>query len=412
MTDKIDLLNEISLDRSRSRPRQKRPVALLLTIAIVIGLGFVGWYFWWPERAIEVRTAMATSPALTSVEESVLDATGFVVARRAATVSSKQTGKVMTVLVEEGMYVEEGDLLATLDDSIQRASYLVAKSQVEQSKSVLEEIDVQIEQAKLDLKRITALVDRDLASRDSLDRNRLRLQGLIANRKQASDAIEVASRSLEVQKLVLDDMKIRAPFSGVVVNKSAQPGEMISPVSGSGGFTRTGICTLVDMDSLEVEVDVAESRINRVKPSQEASVTLTAYPDTKLPAEVIAIIPTADRAKATVRVRIKFKQKDERVLPDMAVKVNFLEEGAVAELVNIPAGVTVPSSSVSDADGESSVWVVKNDVVEKRLVVVAEENGQRMRLTSGLRKGERVVVNINAELLSSLSDGVAVRVLN
>ena len=260
----------------------------------------------------------------------MLDATGYVVARRQATVSAKVTGKVVEVFIEEGMRVEEGQVLARLDASIPRAELALSESQLASAKSGLEEMKVQIRQAELDLQRTEGLSARKLASQADLDRVQLTLQGLQARLERQGREVVVAERAAAVQRQLLDDMEIRAPFTGVVVAKAAQPGEMISPISAGGGYTRTGICTIVDMESLEVEVDVNEAYINRVQPKQPVSVALNAYPDERIPAEVIAIIPTADRNKATVRVRIALLEKNPRVLPDMGVKVAFLNEKAAA----------------------------------------------------------------------------------
>ncbi len=258
----------------------------------------------------------------------MLDATGYVVARRQATVSAKTTGKVVEVFIEEGMRVQEGQVLARLDASIPRAELALSESQLASARSSLEEMKVQIRQAELDLQRTEGLASRKLASQADLDRVQLTLQGLQARLERQQREVVVAERGVSVQRQLLDDMEIRAPFTGVVVAKAAQPGEMISPISAGGGFTRTGICTIVDMESLEVEVDVNEAYINRVQPKQPVSVALNAYPDERMPAEVIAIIPTADRNKATVRVRIALLEKNPRVLPDMGVKVAFLDEKA------------------------------------------------------------------------------------
>jgi RND family efflux transporter MFP subunit len=260
----------------------------------------------------------------------VLDATGYVVARRQATVSAKVTGKVVDVYIEEGMHVDEGQLLARLDDSIPRAQLALAESQLKAARASLDELKVEIRQAQLDLERVEGLAARKLASQADLDRARLTLEGLQARLERANQDVRVADRAAAVQRQMVTDMEIRAPFAGVVVAKAAQPGEMISPISAGGGFTRTGICTIVDMESLEVEVDVNEAYINRVQPKQPVAVSLNAYPDERIPAEVIAIIPTADRNKATVRVRIALLEKNPRVLPDMGVKVAFLNDAPAA----------------------------------------------------------------------------------
>lgn len=413
--DKKALLSELAIDRdSDASPSSARPLKWLLLIAVAGGAGFVALTGLLPIEAspVEVRTAVAEKLAAVPAGDSVLDATGYVVARRQATVSSKTTGKVVEVLVEEGMYVEEGQLLAQLDDSITRAQLELSESQLRASRAGLDEMMVQLKQARLDLERTSGLAERKLASQADLDRDTLTVEGLTARLARVEQELNVAERHADVQRQMLADMEIRAPFAGVVVAKAAQPGEMISPVSAGGGFTRTGICTIVDMDSLEVEVDVNEAYINRVFPGQPATVALNAYPDVQIPASVIAIIPTADRNKATVRVRIRILERDDRVLPDMGVKVRFLDSTPAPAPV-AATGVLVPAEAVTDTGDETYVWVVSEDRVTRRPVVIAESHGVRMRIVSGLRSGERVVsLSGSASLDLDLSDGDRVQVVN
>lgn len=335
--DKRALLDELKIDRGAAAEEpSRRPVRWFALVAAIAGIAFIAWYVVFPKSepvavAAPVVPATATpAPRSAAIEGSVLDATGYVVARRQATVSAKTTGKVIEVFIEEGMRVQEGQVLARLDASIPRAELALSESQLASARSSLEEMKVQIRQAELDVQRTEGLASRKLASQADLDRVQLTLQGLQARLERQQREVVVAERAVSVQRQLLDDMEIRAPFTGVVVAKAAQPGEMISPISAGGGFTRTGICTIVDMESLEVEVDVNEAYINRVQPKQPVSVALNAYPDERIPAEVIAIIPTADRNKATVRVRIALLEKNPRVLPDMGVKVAFLDEKAAA----------------------------------------------------------------------------------
>ena len=399
--DKKALLNELKIDREEGGQGAK-PVKWLVAIAVVGGIGFVAWAFGRPylnpdaqAGATEVPTVVVRAVAPMAPGTSVLDATGYVVARRQATVSAKTTGKVMEVLIEEGMTVEEGQLLAVLDASIQKARLALFESQLASARAQVEEIRVTIRQAALDYSRTNDLAERDLASRADLDRARLTLQGLQARLKRTERDIEVADRSLAVQRRELDDMEIRAPFGGVVIAKAAQPGEMISPISAGGGFTRTGICTIVDMDSLEVEVDVNEAYINRVYPQQPVTVTLNAYADFAIPAEVIATIPAADRNKATVRVRIGFKERDARILPDMGVRVAFLEDVPAQQSLPAPA-ILVPSAAVGDGDGGRFVWVVAGGdagrgILARRDVTVGRSQGARVEIEEGLEDGERIV---------------------
>lgn len=373
--------------------------------------GVVYWYVWTPTAGIDVRIATARNVQQTKNENTVLDATGYVVARRQTTVSSQTTGKVKEVLVEEGMQVSEGQLLATLDDQLQQSQFALANAQHEEALASLVELDINIKHARLDLARVQELVEKSLVSVDEVDQSQLHLDGLIAQRQYAEKGIAVATAALELQQQQLEELKIRAPFAGIVIAKAAQPGEMISPVSGGGGFTRTGICTIVDMDSIEVQVDVNEKFINRVKPKQPVTVTLNSYPETRLPAEVIAIIPTADRARATVRVRIAFLDKDNRVLPDMGVSVSFLEEGVTVVREDLPQGVSVPASAILSQGENYAVWVIDNDSVVYRPVEVDSITKDRAFILSGLQSGESIVINVDQTPATELRHQSRINVL-
>ena len=405
-SDKKALLDELRIDRSEAPVSGVRPLKWFLLIALVGGAGFVLWFFEFPgeDGALAVSTAVAQAAPATG-GPSVLDATGYVVARRQATVSSKATGKVVEVLIEEGVMVDEGQLLARLDDSIPRAELELARSQLEAARRYLQEVDVQLRQARLDLQRTEELAERELASQADLDRNLLSVEGLVARLESVRQDVVVAERSAAVHHRIVQDMQIRAPFAGIVIAKAAQPGEMISPVSAGGGFTRTGICTIVDMDSLEVEVDVNESYINRVYSGQPVRVALNAYPDDGFAAKVIAIIPAADRNKATVRVRIGFVERDERVLPDMGVRVAFLEKRTTARPVEKSGGVLVPGAAIArDSRGEFVLVVADGEHV-RRAVVPGDRQGSQVRVLKGLNNGEQVVADLSEELLASLAEG-------
>lgn len=407
--DRTADLQNLSIDRSE-RPRSKwRILIWMLLIAAIGGASYIGYFVYFVDDTLEVSSILAVSAARDSQTESVLDATGFVVARRQASVSSKVPGKVTLVLIEEGMKVEEGQLLATLDDSINRAQLALARSQLEATRSQLSELNLRYEQATLDSERNERLAEEGLISANELEQSQLSRETLSSAIKVSAENVAVGERTVELQEKYLKDMEIRAPFAGIVISKTAQPGEMIAPVAGGGGFTRTGICTIVDMDSLEVQIDVNESYINRVQPGQQVTVQLTAYPDVRMPADVIAIIPTADRATSTVKVRVGFKQKDDRVLPDMAVKVSFLEEGEIAELQEVPSGVVVPLSAIDTVGEVDRVWVIKENILGSRRVRLGEEvDNDGVQIVDGLRSGERVVTGLTPDLKRSLVDGRAV----
>ena len=372
MAEREDLLNNLKIDRSKAPAEDQSFLRkLILFGAAVVIVGVFSWVFLSEDELKEVTTFTVKSLQMSdSSATSILDASGYVVARRRATVSSKMTGKVMKVFIEEGMYVEEGQLLAQLDDSTMIADLNYSQSQLNEAKRVLS--------------RTKELAKEELASQASLDAARAAVEGL-----EALNA---------VREQVVQDMKILAPFSGVVVYKAAQPGEMISPVSAGGGFTNTGICTIVDMDSLEVEVDVNESFINRVKPGQPVITNLNAYPKWDIPSEVIAIIPTADRNKATVKVRIALLEKDERVLPDMGSRVSFLRKVETKTEQTPKEGVMIPIAAISISDNKSTVQALNENRIVLTEIEVAEETANYARVISGLESGIKVVARFDDDL--------------
>ncbi len=384
-----------------SRPQPSWVVPGLIAV-VVFGAGFL----WWLNRpkALPVQTAVARAQTATSggSVKTLLNASGYVTARRAATVSSKVTGKVMEVLVEEGKKVEEGQVLARLDASNIEAGLRLAQAQLDASRTFLEETKPNVVFAQRELKRFTDLAATKIVSDSDLRKAEMESRALEARLVRQTSEITIREREVEQWKQQLDDMIIRAPFAGVVTAKNAQPGEMISTMS-AGGFTRTGICTIVDMSSLEIEVDVNESFINRIQPKQPVEATLDAYPDWKIPGKVIAIIPTADRQKATVKVRVGFDQLDDRILPDMGVKVAFRATDA-GKIAPASGSVIVPKSAIQNRDGRDVVWVVRDGRVERRAITIAQTNGDESTISAGLSGGERVVVNLPA----GLADGAKI----
>ena len=372
MSDKKDLLNNLKIDRTAPPsgesmlPLTRYSILGAISVAIVFG-----WLFFTSEDPVEVTTFTVKEINQNDTSaSSILDASGYVTARRQATVSSKITGKVLKVFIEEGDVVKEGQILAQLDDSTYVAEMNYAEAQFKEAKRVFD--------------RTYELIEGQLASQASLDAARASMDSLEA--------------LYTVRKQFVSDMQVRAPFGGVVVYKAAQPGEMVSPVSAGGGFTRSGICTIVDMDSLEVEVDVNEAFINRVVAGQPAVANLNAYPKWDIPANVIAIIPTADRNKATVKVRIGLLEKDERVLPDMGARVSFLRKVEKVEKQAKKEGVMVPLNAVGEINNTNYVLIVENGKLKLSEVVVAEETNNYARVTSGLATGSKVVARFDYEL--------------
>ncbi|HKE12348.1 MAG TPA: efflux RND transporter periplasmic adaptor subunit, partial [Myxococcota bacterium] len=315
----------------------------------------------------------------------------YVTARRQATVSAKITGKVIGVYFEEGMQVEEGAVLSRLDDTDAKAQVALTRAQLAAVRAQLAEIRAQLQQAERDHTRQQELYDRRLVSPQTVDATLAQRDVLRARLATTEDQITVAQESVTVAQVQLDNTVIRAPFSGVVVAKSAQPGEIVSPLSAGGGFTRTGIGTIVDMDSLEIQVDVNEAYIDRVAPRQPVEAVLNAYPTWRIPCEVIAIIPAADRSKATVKVRIAIRSRDPRIVPDMGVRVGFLSAPPTGRSPAAPA-VVIPAEAVRVEGSQGIVFVYAGDKVERRRVTLGPIVEGQQRVTSGLRNGERVVV--------------------
>jgi RND family efflux transporter MFP subunit len=400
-------LASLKIDRE-ARGGGSRPglwIALVLLLAAVAA----GAVYWWTrEPVVQVRTAeAAVRSGAAGAPNAILNASGYVTARRRATVSSKVTGKVIEVFVEEGKAVKRGQILARLDDSQLRAMQNVDRAQLAAASKVAAENEARLKEAELTLGRRQQLVKEKVISKAELDSAEAEVDSLKARIALAHQQVEVAQRQLDARQTDLNDMVVRAPFDGVAISKDAQPGEMISPVSAGGGFTRTGICTIVDMSSLEIEVDVSESYINRVKPGQPVEALLDAYPEWRIPSKVITSVPSADRQKATVRVRIAFDQLDPRILPDMGVKVSFLSEAAPAASAAEQARprVLVPKGAVRTVDGTSVVFVVRGDRVERRAVKLGGNDGDLTEVVSGLSAGDRVVT----EGVATMTDGARVK---
>ena len=329
MNTSADLLKELRIDRKALPPEPTSRRGLWITLGVIVALlalAAAGWALFGREKPIEVRTAPTVAMGNGGAAASVLDASGYVVARRMATVSAKITGKVREVLIEEGMKVDAGQVMATLDPVDADASRALSQAQVEAARSQVANVQAQLTEAEANARRLSSLVQQQLVARSQYDQAVASRDALRAQLQAAQRNVTVASRSLDISDNGVDNTIVRAPFAGVVIAKAAQPGEIVSPLSAGGGFTRTGIGTIVDMDSLEIEVEVGEAFIGRVQPKMPVQATLNAYPDWKIPAEVIAIVPTADRSKATIKVRIALLERDDRVVPDMGVRVSFLEE--------------------------------------------------------------------------------------
>ena len=406
MNSPADLLKELRIDRSAAPPPSRRGLwAALAGLIVLLVVAGAAWAWFGRDKGIEVHTAAVVAIGNGGASSSVLDATGYVVARRMATVSSKITGKVREVLIEEGQHVQAGQVLATLDPIDADAERDLANAQLAAARSQIGSVQAQLRQADADATRLGSLVKQQLVSKSQYDQAVAQRDSLRAQLTTVQRNAQVASDQLRIAGHGVENTIVRAPFTGVVIAKAAQPGEIVSPLSAGGGFTRTGIGTIVDMDSLEVEVDVGEAYIGRVQPNMPVESTLNAYPDWKIPGKVIAIIPTADRGKATVKVRVGLDVRDPRIVPDMGVRVSFLEAAKPAAAQQ-PQGVRAPASAIVQRDGHDVVFALKDDnTVERRDVKTGIAMGDDRQVLSGLSAGDSVVLDPP----DALVDGAKVR---
>jgi RND family efflux transporter MFP subunit len=365
-----------------------------------------GWQAVSSRHRVAVRAAVARAAADGSAAgTSLLDASGYVVALQQATVSAKITGKLIAVTAEEGMRVEKDQVIAKLDDTNTSAALNQAAAQVAEAQGNLSAAQVMLADATPIYRRNASLLAKGLISQDGFDTavaayDTTRNRALVAERSLA-----VAAANLQVAQRNQDDTVVRAPFSGVVTVKAAQAGEIVSPISAGAGFTRTGIATLVDMDSLVAEIDVSENLINLVHPDQPAIIKLNAYPDWPIPGKVIRVIPSADRSKATVKVRVGFQVKDSRILPEVSARVSFLSGGAPGAPPS-PPGVVVPPEVIQVIAGNEVAFVIRGDTVERRVVRRGERTAAGQTILSGIAPGESIAI---AEP-GTLVDGAAVRI--
>ena len=404
-----ELLKELRIDRDQREDAGHGPGRwpwIVGGVVLLLAAGAAGWMLW-GRRPVEVQTAAAVAPSTTGPSAgAVLQATGYITARRQATVSAQITGTLTDVLFEEGDRVQKDQVLARLDDNAYRAALDAAQANARAAEAQILQLQAQLDQAQHDAARLHTLAATGLVSKQQDEQARTLVnttQAQLNSQRKLAAAAQAQATQAQVN---FDYTVVRAPFTGVITVKAAQVGEIISPLSAGGGFTRTGVGTIVDMDSLEIDVDVNEAYIGRVKSAMPAEAVLDAYPDWKIPAHVIAIVPAADRGKATVKVRVALDQKDPRIVPDMGVRVSFLEQAAPRQAAEPPKGVLVPAGAIAPRDGHDAVFVVSDDVAHQRTVQPAPQAYGEMRLLPvGVQAGETVVVSPPAEL----KDGARVK---
>jgi RND family efflux transporter MFP subunit len=407
-------LGSLRIHDTKRKPRSSRRwVWIVLAVLLVAGLAVGASAFL--NRAPEVEVATATKPA--TGPAGILNASGYITPRQRATIAAKITGRVTGVFFDEGTRVKEGQLLATLDDSDAKRALDSAKADRDASQAAIADYQVQLKNAEIELRRADALQKAGVQTQEALDTAAMNADSLRAKIALAKQQVVASDARIREQEQAVANCTISAPFAGIAVSKDAQIGEMVSPISAGGGFTRTGIATLVDLHSNEIEVDVSEAYIARVQPGQPVNAVLDAYPDVVFPAKVRTVIPTADRQKATVKVRISFTEPDHvklmdpasdpRILPDMGVKVTFLEEGASKKKeVKSAAVALVPQAAVRTDATSKYVLILKGDTLERRAVTVGEQRGADVEILAGVTPDAKVVVKGPV----SLQDGQTVQI--
>lgn len=355
---KIDTSHRESSGRENGTPR-RMALGLLAGALVLLALGAAAWFVL-GRRAVEATAAPAVTAVAPPIAPStapdagaVLQATGYVTARRQATVSAQITGTLTDVLIEEGDRVTKGQVLARLEDHALRAGLQASRASAAAARASVAQSQAQLDQALRDADRQEALAGRGLVARQLAEQSRTQATTYRAQLETARRQADAADAQAGVGQVNLDYTVVRAPFDGVITDKAAQVGEIVSPLSAGGGFTRTGVGTIVDMDSLEIDVDVNEAYIGRVRAGMPAQAVLDAYPDWTIGAHVIAIVPAADRGKATVKVRVALESRDARIVPDMGVRVSFLERRA-ASVADVAGDRAVASPSESLADGATA----------------------------------------------------------
>ena len=367
----------------------------IILFVLLAALVIVGGVYAYMRQTPSVHVATVDAPD--TGPTALLNASGYVTPQRRATVAAKITGRVTGVFFTEGMRVDKGFVLATLDDSDVQRALASAKADRNATQASILDLQVQLKNAQVELHRAEALRAAGVQTQEALDNATMAADSLRAKIEYTQQQVLAADARIKEAQQAVDNCVIGAPFAGIIVSKDAQVGEMVSPISAGGGFTRTGIATIVDMASNEIEVDVNENYIARVKPDQDVTAALDAYPDWKIPCHVRTIIPTADRQKATVEVRIAFDKLDPRILPDMGVKVTFHGEEE-KQGGKAPAGVVVPQNAVRDDSEQKIVFLVNGDHIERRAVKVCANNGAQTQILAGLTAGDTVVVEGPADL--------------
>ena len=399
-------LGALRIDKDKRQERKTGKIfgvilAAILVVALVAGAAY------YSRNSAPVVEVSAAQKAGTAGPTALLNASGYVTPRRRATIAAKITGRVTSVHFDEGTRVSEGQLLATLDDSDVQRALESAKADRDSAQAAIADYQVQLKNADIELVRAQKLQAAGVQTQEALDNAVMAADSLKAKIALAKQQVVASSSRIKEAEQAVDNTVIRAPFGGIVVSKDAQVGEIISPVSAGGGFTRTGIATVVDMKSLEMEIDVNEAYISKVKPGQRVKAFLDAYPDRELGGYVRTVIPTADRQKATVKVRITFDKIEDFILPDMGIKVTFLgDEEKIPAGTKIASVILIPQDAVRTDGSQKIVFLVKNDHAERRAITIGNTRGSDVEVIAGLNAGDSIV----AKPPDNLKDGEAVEI--
>lgn len=396
-------LNRLKIDKNLRNSSSKGWKAFMSVLILLVAV-IAAWLLWSKNR-VEAVTITEVQQVGGRQQSPVLNASGYVTPRQRATVAAKITGRVTELFVDEGMKVEKDQVLARLDSTDAKRELDVANAEVAAADASIADLEINRDEAKRNLDRLKTLFDKGMISQQERDAAQAAFDSLNARIESALKQVQALKARVKVYEQNLNNYIIRAPFAGIVVSKDAQIGEMVSPISAGGGYTRTGIATIVDMDSLEIEVDINESYIARVIVGQEVEATLDAYPDWKIPASVRTVIPTADRQKATVKVRITFDALDPKILPDMGIKVAFLEDEKAEPNADRPK-LTVKSSAVIGSSDRTYVYVYDSGTIEQREIKTGDSKNDITEILSGLSAGDKIVDNPSPRL----KDGMKVKI--
>jgi len=386
-------LSRLRIDRGDDPPpRRGIPrAAWVAGVVVLFVLAGVGWRVLAP-RPVEVRVAVAEATGGGSLSSTGITANGYVVARTKASVSAKVPGRMAYLGVSEGSHVRRGEVIARIESADFHAALAAAKATAAQA-------EAQLAQDRRDLARAKTLREQNVVSQTDLENATTKVDASAAAAQAAHAQAALAAANLE-------NTNVRAPFDGTVLRKDAEVGEIVAPSSAGGGLTRTAIVTMADLGTLEVEVDVNEAYIAQVKNGQEARITLDAYPDTSFHGAVRQVVPTADRQKATVQVKVSILDHDPRILPEMGAKVEFVRTAGGEAVATPPVRVLVASAAVRTTGSGSAVWVVVNGRAVSRTVETGPARGEQVEVRKGLSGGESVILSAPA----SLKEGDRVRI--